>query len=145
MYVCMYDVCMCACAQRKAKAKSSKPPERCVIRGESGRQKGTLEEMMQLEHHIRKGCLQQPLPWKELWLDTKVQPKTELQERLGMFDTSRNESRHSKFNQLVDHISSSGVGELPYKAGQSAIVSHKSGAGHRGKNHENTRPEPKTA
>ena len=105
MYVCMYDVCMCACAQRKAKAKSSKPPERCVIRGESGRQKGTLEEMMQLEHHIRKGCLQQPLPWKELWLDTKVQPKTELQERLGMFDTSRNESRHSKFNQLADHIS----------------------------------------
>ena len=57
--------------------------------------------MSKLEACIRKGCLQQPFDWEDMYMNTKKQPVTGLQERLCLGDTNKNEARHSDINRLV--------------------------------------------
>ena len=74
---------------KKALAKSI--CDRCVIRSKSGTQQGTLEEMEAVSACVAKGCLVDPMKMEEMYVDTRVQPKTRLQERLRRADTNRNE------------------------------------------------------
>lgn len=87
------------------KAQSSNPKERCVIRKKTELVQGTLDQMKTMEACILKGCMEQPFDWQEMWLNTRIQPVTGLQERLSIGDTSRNEARHCALNQLVQNIS----------------------------------------
>jgi hypothetical protein len=43
-----------------------------------------------MEPCIRKGCMEDPWPIERMWLDTKVQPITGLQERIKSGETNRN-------------------------------------------------------
>ena len=79
--------------------------ERCVIRPKIGKLQGTLEEMECLEPCIGKGCLEDPWPMEEMYVDTRMQPKTGLQERLKCGESNRNESRHRVLNEIVEHVS----------------------------------------
>ena len=82
---------------------------RCVIRRKiDGRLQGTLEEMDCVEPHIRKGCLSDPWPMEEMYINTKLQPKMLLQERLRCGDSNRNEVRHRALNEIVEHVSRMG-------------------------------------
>ena len=75
--------------------------ERSVIRPKVGKLQGTLEEMECMESCIEKGCMEDPWPIEEMWLDTKVQPITGLQERIKCGETNRNEACHRVLNEIV--------------------------------------------
>ena len=80
--------------------------ERSVIASKKGtRQQGTLEEMDAIESCIRKGCLSDPHDMDNMYIPTRVQPKTMLQERFFAGDSCRNEARHRLLNQIVKHVS----------------------------------------
>ena len=82
--------------------------DRSVIRPKIGKLQGTLEEMECLEPCLKKGCLEDPWPMDQMYVDTKVQPITGLQERLKRGDTNRNESRHCQLNKMVAGVSRMG-------------------------------------
>ena len=94
-------------ASRKKLALERK--ERSVIRSKSGMAQGTLEEMDAVERCIIKGCLVDPWPMEDMYVDTVMQPKTRLQERLRLGDTNRNEARHRPLNEIVEHVSRLGA------------------------------------
>ena len=50
-----------------------------IIRRESRSMQGTVEAMKAVIPCIKKGCLQDPFPLHEMYLETKVQPITGLQ------------------------------------------------------------------
>ena len=57
------------------------------------------------EPHIKRGCWCDPWPLDQMYMNTRRQPITGLQERLHLGDSGRNEVRHRVFNQLVEHVS----------------------------------------
>jgi hypothetical protein len=94
-------------AARKKLAQERR--ERCVIRTKSGTQQGTLEEMDAVLPCIEKGCLCDPMPMKEMYIETRTQPRTLLKERLRQGDTNRNEVRHRLLNEIVEHVARMGA------------------------------------
>ena len=68
--------------------------ERSVIRTKSidRHQQGTLEEMDAVASCIEKGCLVDPMKMEDMYVETRVQPISKLQERLRLGDTNRNET-----------------------------------------------------
>ena len=50
-----------------------------IIRRESRSMQGTVEAMKAVIPCIKKGCLQDPFPLHQMYLETKVQPTTGLQ------------------------------------------------------------------
>jgi hypothetical protein len=88
-------------------AESRRTGERCVIRKQRGQRQGTLEAMEAVEPCIAKGCLCDPEGWRmeDMYIDTRVQPVTRLQERLHVGDSGKNEARHRVLNELVEHVS----------------------------------------
>jgi hypothetical protein len=55
--------------------------------------------------HVDKGCLQYPLPCEDMYIDTHLQPKTRLQERMALQGTSKVESVNAEVNRIVDGVS----------------------------------------
>ena len=68
--------------------------ERSVIRTKSidRHQQGTLEEMDAVASCIKKGCLVDPMKMEDMYVETRMQPISKLQERLRLGDTNRNET-----------------------------------------------------
>ena len=93
-------------AARKALARSR--GERSVIRAQSGTQQGTLETMDATAPCILKGCFVDPMLMEDMYVETRVRVKSKLQERLRLGDTNRNESRHGRLNEIVEHVSRMG-------------------------------------
>lgn len=61
-----------------------------------------------MEPCIRKGCMEDPWPIERMWLDTKVQPITGLQERIKSGETNRNEACHRVLNEIVEGVARMG-------------------------------------
>ena len=57
-----------------------------------------------MEPCIEKGCLEDPWPIEQMYINTKVQPITGLQERLKAGETNRNEARHRVLNEIVQSV-----------------------------------------
>ena len=92
---------------RKALAQGRR--ERCVVRTKTAVQQGTLEEMDAVGRCVAKGCCVDPMAMEDMYMETRVQPKTGLQERLRMGDTNRNEVRHRSLNEIVEHVARMGA------------------------------------
>jgi len=78
---------------------------RCVVRPQTARRvMGTIEAMAAAEPHIARGCWCDPWPMAQMYVCTKVQPVTGLQERLHIGDSGKNEVRHRTLNEIVEGI-----------------------------------------
>ena len=80
----------------------------CVIRPQISRPgcklQGTIEAIQCAEECIAKGCDMDPWPMEQMYIETRLQPKTKLQERLHIGDSGRNEVRHRVFNEICEHV-----------------------------------------
>ena len=85
--------------------ESRRTGDRCVIRPQRGQLQGKLEAMEAMEPCIAKGCLCDPWRMEDMYINTKKQPVTGLQERLHVGDSGKNEARHRVLNELVEHVS----------------------------------------
>merc|ERR1719424_143380 len=78
---------------------------RCVVRPQTARRvMGTIEAMAAAEPHIARGCWCDPWPMAQMYVCTKVQPVTGLQERLHIGDSGKNEVRHRTLNEIVEGV-----------------------------------------
>ena len=81
--------------------EATRDRERCCIRPETARLEGTLEQMNAAEACLKKGCDSDPWRMTQVYINTKQQPVTGLQERLHVGDSSINESKHRLLPRLT--------------------------------------------
>ena len=63
--------------------------------------------------HMDKGCLQYPLPCEEMYVDTRLQPRTGLQGRMALQGTSKVESMWRSTESQRGRHDVVGIGQLP--------------------------------
>ena len=90
---------------KKRKAIAKEQNKQCAIRSCGRRRIGTIKSMELILEHVDKGCLQYPLPCEDMYINTHLQPKTGLQERMALQGTSKVESVNAEVNRIVDGVS----------------------------------------
>jgi hypothetical protein len=99
----LWDTAIERWTAERDRAAASK--QRCIIRHETVDQDGTIESMQSVRWHIAQGCLGQPLPYENLYVELGKQPLTGLPKRLYTAGSSCCESRNRVLNKIVASVS----------------------------------------